>query len=188
MNTKNLFQKSVLLALVATLVLAAFPMTSALAAPSSGPTPPAGGQTGISNDRLETIWNKMLNRYERVGQMFDGDSKLVDHAQKMIARLKENGKPTADLEAALAAYQDALKKGRPIFESCKGIVNSHKGFDANGKVTDSALAKDTLKDFAAKLGDLREAMDGTGKALGKLMKSIREQYAPTPTPVPSSGS
>ena len=185
MNTKTLFQKTVLVALAAALVVAALPLTGVSAAGLSDQTQPPAGQ-GISNERLEGIWQKMGNRYERVGKMFDNDTKLIDRAEEMISRLKEGGKPTAELESALKAYEDALKQARPVYESCKGIINSHKGFDASGKVTDAEQARETAKDLGEKLSEIRNAMDGTGKALVELMKSIREEYRPAPTP--TSGS
>lgn len=176
MNKKLTFQKTILAALIVALVAAALPLTSAFAA----------GDNEISNDRLEAIWQKMQRRYERVGKMFDNDTKLIDRAEEMIDRLKQEGKPTAEMESALKAYEDALKVARPVYESCKGIINSHKGFDGSGKVTDAEQAKETVKALAEKFGEIRNAMDGTGKALIELMKSIRDQYKPTPTP--TSGS
>ena len=146
MNNKLNFQKIVLVALVAALVAAALPLTGASAAASFDPTQPPAGQ-GLSNERLEAIWQKMVNRYDRVGKMFDNDARLAEGAEKMIERLKQEGKPTAELESALKAYEDALKKAKPVFESCKGIINSHKGFDSSGKVTDAGQAKETIRDL-----------------------------------------
>ena len=176
MNKKLTFQKTILAALIVALMVAALPLTSVFAA----------GNNEISNERLESLWQKMLKRYERVGRMFDNDAKLADRAEEMISRLKQEGKPTAELESALKAYEDALKVAHPLYESCKGIINSHKGFDSSGKVTDAEQAKETVKSLGEKFGEIRNAMDGTGKALVELMKSIRDQYKPTP--IPSSGS
>ena len=180
MNGKLTLQKTILAALIVALMAAALPLTGVSAAPQT--TQPYVDGKGISNERLENIWKRMQNRYERVGKLFDNDAKLVDRAEEMISRLKDAGEPTAELEAALKAYQDALKQARPIYESCKGILNSHKGFDENGKVTDAGQAKETVKQFGEKLIGIRNAMDGTGKALVELMKSIRDQHKPAPTP------
>lgn len=176
MNKKSTFQKTILAALIVALVVAVLPLTSVFAA----------GNNEISNERLEKLWQKMLNRYERVGKMFDNDTELIDRAEEMIARLEQEGKSTAELELALQAYEDALKIARPVYESCKGTINSHKGFDSTGKVTDAKQAGDTVKALGEKFAEIRNAMDGTGKALIELMKSIREQYKPAPTP--TSGS
>ena len=172
-----LFKKTILVALVAALALAALPLTGVSAAGQTDPTPPAQGQ-GLSNERLERAWSRMLKGYERLGKLFDKSNGLADKAQKMIERLKEAGKPTAELEAALEAYEDAVKQARPIYESCKGIVNSHKGFDSDGKVTDAEKAKETIKDLGTNLGEVRQTMDGTAKELIELMKSIRDSHKP----------
>lgn len=176
MNKKLTFQKTILTALIVALMAAALPLTSAFAA----------GNNEIGDDRLEALWQKMVNRYNRVGKMFDNDARLVEGAEKMIERLKQEGKPTAELESALKAYEDALKKAKPVFESCKGIINSHKGFDSSGKVTDVVQAKETIRDLGLKFTEIRNTMGGTGKALAELMKSLRDQYKPAP--IPSSGS
>lgn len=174
-----LFKKTILSALIAALVLAALPLTGVSAAGQTDPTPPAQGQ--VSNERLENIWARMNRRYERLGNFFDKSDGLVDKASKMIERLEEAGESTAELEAALAAFEDAVKDAHPIYESCNGIINSHKGFDSDGKVTDAEQAKETIKELGVKFGEIKSTMDGTGKALIELMKSIRDAHRPAPT-------
>lgn len=180
MNAKLNIQKTVLAALIVALMVAALPLTGVSASAQTAQPSAAGRE--ISNERLENVWKRMQNRYERVGKLFDNDNKLIERAGEMIDRLKQAGESTTALEAALKAYEDALKQARPIYESCKGIINSHKGFDANGKVTDAGQAQETVKELGEKLLSIRNAMDGTGKALMELMKSIRDQHKPTPTP------
>jgi hypothetical protein len=177
MKITMLFKKTTLAALVFALALAAFPLTGVFAAGQNDPVPPAQGQ-GLSNERLEKIWARTNHRYERLGNFFDKSNGLIERAEKMIAYLKENGESTAELEAALAAYQDAVRQAKPIYESCKGIVNSHKGFDAKGKVTDAGQARETIKALGAKLGEVRDAMDGKARELVELMKSIRDAHKP----------
>ncbi len=172
-----LFKRIILATLAAALALAALPLTGVSAAGQADPTPPAQGQ-GIGNERLERIWARMNRLFERLGKAFDKSDGLEDKAERMIARLKEAGEPTAELEAALKAYQEAAKKAHPIYESCKGIINSHKGFDKDGKVTDAEQARETIKDLGAKFGEIHTAMDGTGKTLIELMRSIRESHKP----------
>ncbi len=185
MKTMMLFKKTILAALVAALTLAAFPLTAFAANPYDPPTPPAGTPDPIY-ERLENVWGRMLDGYERAGQLFDKSDDLSAKAETMIARLKENGESTAELEAALAAFEDAVKQAKPVYESCNGIVTAHKGFDDNGKATDAPQAILTMGELGSKLMEIREAMDGTGRALFELMKSIRDAHRPTPTPTPSS--
>jgi len=174
MKSTMLFKKTILVALVAALTLATIPASSVFAAGTDEtPTPLAQ-----NHPRLEKIWARMNHRYERLGKFFDKSDVLAGKANKMIERLKEAGEPTAELEAALAAYQDAVKKAQPIYESCKGIIKSHKGFDADGKVTDAEQAKATIKELGAKFGEIHTAMDGKAKELIELMKSIHDAHKP----------
>lgn len=181
-----LFKKMTLAALVFVLILAVFPLTGVFAAgQTDDPLPPTQEQ-GPSNERLEKAWARMNQRYERLGKFFDKSGGLADKADRMIERLKEAGEPTAELEAALAAYQEAVKQAQPIYESCKGIIASHKGFDSDGKVTDPAQAIQTIGDLGSKLMEVHEAMNGTARDLVELMKSIRDAHRPAVTPTPSS--
>lgn len=182
-----LFKKTMLVALIAALALAAFPLMDVAAAGQMDPVPPVQGKT-ISNERLERIWERMNRRYERFGIFLEKSAGLVERADKMIERLRELGESTNELEAALAAFKDAVKNVHPIYESGKGILNSHKGFDSDGRVTDAAQAKDTIKDLGAKLKEIHNTMDGTGKELIELMKSVRDAHKPAADTAPASGS
>ena len=88
-------------------------------------------------------------------------------------------------EAALDAFNASVKDAKPIYESAKGIINSHQGFDANGKVTDPEKAKETVKAMHEKMQEIKAAMDGTGKALRDAIKAFREANPrPVKTPKP----
>ncbi len=159
---KLLFRKTILIALVAALGLASLPFVS-VSAQGEGPT-----QT--PNERLERIWARQLRIYERMGRT----DELVERAQKLIDRAKENGKDVSALQTALDAFEGALKDAHPIYESAKGIVNSHQGFDANGKVTDTAKARETVDAMREKFKEIKEAMGGTGKVLREAIRAFRE--------------
>ena len=176
---KTLFTKTVLLALVMALGWAAMPLFSASAAGEYDPPLPQGQ---ITNERLERIWARQLRIYARMGR---GDE-FMERVQKLIDRAKANGKDVSAVQAALDAFKEAAKDAQPIYESLKGIVNSHQGFDNNGKVTDPGKAKETVKAMHNKFKEIREAMNGTGKALREAIKAFREanphpQSAPAPT-------
>ncbi len=172
---KNLFKKTVLFALVAALGLASLPFVSAAAAgPTSTPVPPQGQ---LSNERLERIWARQLRHYKRMGRA----NILVDRVQMLIDRAKANGKDVSAVQAALDAFEAALKNAQPIYESTKGIVNSHQGFDDNGKVIDPVAAQQTVLAMHAKFQAIRDALNGTGKALRDAIRAFR-QANPQPTP------
>ena len=168
---KNIFKKTMLVAVVAALAFAAFPFANVFALSAN----PEGE---VSNEKLEQLWARQLQAYERLGKAFDDDDGRLSKLQERIDKAAANGKDVAALQAALDAYEAALKSARPAYESINGVVSSHQGFDANGKVTDAEQAKSTLQELGAKLKEVKSSMDGTGKALREAFKAFREANKP----------
>ena len=166
---KILFKKTILLALAAALAVASLPFGSVFAAGANDPTPSAA-QGQISNERLERIWARQQRIYERMGRA----DEFVERVQRLIDRASKNGKDISAVQAALDAFKAALKDAQPVYESAKGIINSHQGFDENGNVTDPEKARGTVKSMREKFSEIREAMNGTGKALHEAIKAFRE--------------
>ena len=184
-----LFRKTILstglrrlFALVLVLGLAAMPFVSVSAAGEYDPTSPP--QRQISNDRLERVWARQLRIYKRMGRTVE----FVERVQKLIDRAKGNGRDVSTVQSALDAFKAAAKEAQPTYESVKGIINSHQGFDSNGKVTDPEKAKETVKAMHEKFKEIQEAMNGAGKVLREAIKAFREaKPRPQPTPIPTSG-
>jgi hypothetical protein len=169
-----LFRKTVLLALVAAVA------TLGVASLSFGSVS-AAGQGQISNERLEKVWARQLRIYALVGRT----DNFVEKVQQLIERAAENGKDISALQAALDTFEASLKDAQPIYESVKGIVNSHQGFDENGKVTDAEKAQETVRAMGEKMKEIRAAMDGTGKSLREALKAFRQgNPRPEKTPTP----
>lgn len=177
-NLSMLFTKTVLAVLVAVLALAALPITSVSASSLSDSTDPPADTTRVSDERLERAWVRLQQIYERQRTRLDRADALVERVQGRIDRMKENGKDVAALQAALDAFDDALKEAHPIYESAKGIINSHQGFNADGKVTDQEKAVDTVKDLGEKLKEVREIAGEPGVALREALKTFRDARRP----------
>jgi peptidoglycan hydrolase CwlO-like protein len=173
-------KKTILSALIAVLALAALPMTSVFAAGQADTSTPP--QNGPSNERLERIWARQLRIYDRFGRA----DELIDRAQRLIDRAKENGKDVSAVQSALDAFEAAVKDTQPIYESMKGIVSSHQGFEENGAVTDPAKARQTIQAMRAKIQEIKTALNGTGRALRKAIRAFRQANPrPQPTVTPS---
>src|SRR6185369_12511018 len=168
LTMKIFFKKTILIALVAALGLASLPLVSVFAAGQKDPTKPP--QTQLKNDKLELVWARQLRIYNRMGRI----DNLIEKAQKLIDRAKENGKDVSAVQAALDAFETQWKAARPTYESIKGIVNSHQGFDENGKVTDAEKAKATVMEMRDKLKEIRSILNETGKALHEEIKAFRQ--------------
>ena len=180
---KTLFRKTILFAIIAALGLASLPFVSAYAAGENDPTPPPPTVGRIRTERLERIWARQLRIYERMGRT----DEWIARVQKLIDRARENGKDVSAVQAALDAFEAAAKDAQPIYESIKGIVNSHQGFDSNGKVTDPEKAKETVQAMHDKFKEIRDALNGTGKALREAIRAFRQANPlPQPTPIPTT--
>jgi hypothetical protein len=175
---KTVINKIVLTILTAALVFAAFPVTRAFAQEQN---PPKKGE--ITNEKLEELWAKQLKVHERLGKMFgaEGDARIAK-IQSLIDKAKANGKDVSAVQTALDNFKSAVKTAKPIYESTNGIVNSHQGFDANGKVTDAEKAKSTLKEMRAKGQEIKSALGGTGKALMDALKAFKDANKPADKP------
>ncbi len=101
----NIFKKTILVALVAALALAALPLTSAYASGLNDPTDPPPDETRHSGERLERVWARLQRAYERQGRMLERAERMTEKAQNLIDRMNENGKDTAALQAALDTYR-----------------------------------------------------------------------------------
>ena len=165
---KLLFKKTMLFSIVAALVMTSLPFVNASAAGLTDPTPPA--QTQITNERLEKIWAHQLRVYQRMGRA----DELIARAQRLIDRLRAKGKDVSAVQAALDAFAAAVKEAHPVYESMKGIVRSHQGFDDTGKVTDPAKALETVKTMHQKVQEIKTTLNGTGKALRDAIKAFRQ--------------
>ena len=177
----TVLNRSILAGMAVLLLLAAYPVSTVFATGASDENnPPVPGD--LSNERLEKIWARELKTYERMGKMFDLNDTMLEKAQNLIDRAAENGKDVTAVQAALDAFEAAVKNAHPLYESAKGIINSHKGFDDSGKVTDTEMAKETVREMAAKLKEIKDALDGTGRALHEAIKAFRQANHPVPAP------
>lgn len=168
---KILFKKTLLIALVAALATASLPLVSASAMQTSASTSQQEEPTG---ERLEKIWAHQLKIFEKIGNILDRSDAFVERVQNLIDRADENGKDVSEVQAALDAFEQALKDVHPIYESAKGIINSHQGFDSDGKVTDFEKARETVKSMGEKLREIKDAMGGAGRALHEAIQAFRE--------------
>jgi hypothetical protein len=128
----------------------------------------------MSGERLENIWARQLRVNEKIGNWLDRGDAFADKVQGLIDKAAANGKDVSAIQAALDAFEQALKDAHPVYESAKGIINSHQGFDNDGNVTDIEKAKETVKVMGEKLREIKAAMDGTGRALREAIKAFRE--------------
>ena len=175
LKISSIFRKTVLVVLTVPLVLVALPFTNAHASGLSDLNdPPAADIQQPANGRLEGAWARLQRVYERQGRILDRADGMIEHIQGLVDRMNENGKDTVALQAALDTYAEALKDAHPVYEGAKGIINSHQGFDADGKVTDREKAIETVKDLRDKLQEVRQVVGDKGMALRDAVQVFRK--------------
>ena len=106
--------------------------------------------------------------------MFQRADEMIGKIQSLIDKMEENGNDVTALQFALDTFDAALKEAHPIYESVNGIINSHIGFDADGNVTDSEQAVETIKELGTKLKEVRTIAGEPGKALREAIKAFRD--------------
>lgn len=94
-----------------------------------------------------------------------------DKLQDRIDKAKANGKDVAALENALAAFRSLLTNAQASHDAAGVILTAHAGFDANGKVTEPAAARQTVLDARKNLMDAHVTLV---KALADLRAEIRD--------------
>ncbi|HSG43770.1 MAG TPA: hypothetical protein VLA72_11495, partial [Anaerolineales bacterium] len=78
---KKMFQKTLLIAMVATMAVASLPVMSASAAPATDDPPP---QREVSAERLERVWARQLRLYEKIGKGYERSDGFVEKVQTLI--------------------------------------------------------------------------------------------------------
>ena len=176
-KTANAARKLLLLLILAGLGLMLMPTAPVHAQAGAEPgTPPVPAER--RSWRLERVWARQHRMHERLAVMFDRAQRRIDGAQDRIDQAEANGKDVSALQAALDAFSDALQEARPVYESGNGIIAAHKGFDPNGKVTDAAIAAETVEAMGGKLKEVRSIMLEPGKALRAAIRAFRQTNRP----------
>jgi len=128
---------SALLALLAALFV---PMQPVLAAP---PTPDyANLEIMLQRERLA-----LQNQQRRI----DLANQSIEQTQTFIDHQKANGQDTSSLESALAAFRAAVQETQGDNNSAAALLATPAGFDDNGKVTDGAQARQTIRQAGQEL-------------------------------------
>ncbi len=180
---KTKLQKLFLLCTLLALVLLAMPTQNALAAGrNEPPAPTATPDPERAKTRLEWAFANLKLTVQRIELNQEYQDEFIARIEELIAKAKENGKDVSTLEAALSDYKNAVAASQPLYEQAAQLVETHTGFDANGKVTDLEKARETVKTLGETLKQHREVMGEAAKALNEALKAFREANPRSPKP------
>jgi len=142
--------------------------TAPVFAQSSGPTPQ--DRVEKRDSALEAALVRLNDWNTKQAINLREAATAGDRLQERIDQAKQNGKDVSGLESALAAYRGLLSNAQSSHDAAAAILVTHAGFDANGKVTDSAAARQTVLDARKNLMDAHVTLV---KAVADLRAEIR---------------
>ncbi len=150
----------------------------ALALPSqvfAATTPPQKATPEEIAARLEKRYQNEQKAAATQGTRIDRLTGLLQKASTRIDALQAKGLDVAVLRDALKAAQDRVTAAGQYRQAALDILTTHTGFDANGKVTDAALARKTLTAAAAQLKNAHQQLTPTLKDLHQAIRQFVQE-------------
>lgn len=120
---------------------------------------------------FEKLYERLQKNLSELKSHLEKANDVAKKAQDFIAEAKSKGKDTTAAEAALATFKTELAKAQALYDEAKKILDTHAGFDANGKVIDREAAKDTVLDAGKAL---REGQKTLAKAVRDAQKAVKD--------------
>ena len=146
---------------------------------------PAGypeSRMGRDNKRLEQIWARAQTAYLRQSDRLAKADEFITNAYSLIDKANQKGWDTSVIQVTLNAFTAIIPTAQAAHNPGAAIIASHNGFNADGKVTDRAVAVETVKALGQVLKDTRLAMNRTGQALREAVKAFRNAHRPAQAP------
>ncbi len=161
--------------------------TAAALAQAATPPPKAGQQ--VRDQILERAYRREQAWLALQQQNLDRMNQIVTKVQNYIAAQQAKGKDVSALQAALAAFQQQIAVAQSSHTTAATALGNHAGFDANGNVTDPALARQTILDGRQALRDahrvIRQAVTDLRRA-SRAWRTANGLTAQQPAATPSS--
>lgn len=167
------YGKTLGITIMSVLVVAAVAVGSAAALGASDPTPPRLAAP-LSALRLEVAWARLQAGHDRAAVMLQFADQRTTDVQNLIAQAKASGRDVTGLQNALNTLESALQQAQPIFDSTTSTFRSHPGFDASGRVTDSATALQTVTELAAKDKQIQGIINPAQQAFQQALNAFRQ--------------
>jgi len=102
----------------------------------------------------------------------------VSQTHEWITSLQTAGKDTADLEAAVAAFEAVLAPAQAAHSDAQAFANNPAGFDANGQVIDEEQARQTLKDIRNGMRSCADAINPASRTFHEAIRAYRASLRP----------
>ncbi|HMD90516.1 MAG TPA: hypothetical protein VKF38_15260 [Anaerolineaceae bacterium] len=182
LSLKKYLAAGIIVSLLVGAILLVLPAVNvAAAAPDPTVTPATGNQTNqLSklNQRLENRYQREQTTLSNQGNILNKLSTITSKAQNVITRLNNRGLDTSSLEQALTTFQGQILTGQTYYNNAKALLSTHFGFDNNGMVVDSGLARTTLQSAHQDFVSVRQTLLAALKNLRQTIKEFRQANRP----------
>ncbi len=168
------------LTLLAGATLAAAPLP-AYAAGDTPPTSPAPNASARSGATVEHLYQREQTALGIQADHLTKAGEIAGKVQDWIDKLAEQGQDVTDLKAALASYNDSLDSAQSAHDQAAGILETHAGLDANGKVTDLQAARETVRTAGQALRECRRTLLQAARNLRQAARAWRQAHRPSPS-------
>lgn len=131
---------------------------------------------------LEGAYKNLIKRFEQMGLKLERADTVIERLEEQIVKLQDEGKDTADLEAALNEFVTNAAAAQAVYDEAAELIDEHIGFNFKGEVEDEGLAIQTLRDISGKLLDVHQLMEDAKYELRWDLMEYRYKNRPVDEP------
>jgi hypothetical protein len=141
---------------------------------AQGTQPPSDPSTRPPRDgsHLEKVYARLQEFSSKQAERLANSDEFIARIEARIAKLKEHGVDTSEVEAALTNFTAQLPIAQAAHDSAAATLATHAGFDDNGKVTDPATARETVRSAATDLNTCRQTLKDAAQAIFDAFKNL----------------
>ena len=149
----------------------------------------AANRTLARDKGLEKAFTAEQTWLQRQGTNLGKTTTVIDKVQALINTWQAKGVDVTFLQDLLNAFKSQVAGAQASHQAASGILSSHAGFDANGKVTVLSQAALTVQNAREALRTATTELTQSVKDLAAGLHLWRAQHtAPKATPTPSAGA
>jgi hypothetical protein len=134
-------------------------------------TPGGSKPEGNPDERLARLYAREQEWLGAQEERLERAGELQARAEEKLAAMKDAGKDTSLLEAALESAEELVGEAQEAHKEAAKILQAGKGFDRDGKVTDREQARETVFEAGKAL---RQAQVKLREAAREVLQALRQ--------------
>lgn len=174
--------RKLMVGLLSSLAALSLMLSAAVPAFAAEGTPTPNGER--RTQRLERLYQRALHWLDGQADNLSLAGEVAARIQEFIDKARGEGKDTSALEAALASFNAKVAEAQGKHDEAATILNTHTGFDADGKVTDPQQAQETLVAAGRALRGAHRLLVDARIELRRAIHDFRQANRPAPAQTP----